>query len=427
MTWRRGLLVTLTAAALCAVIAGAVLYALRRDLWSGSSATPDLGGLTRKTLLGAKGSLPPPTPAAPEAPARPPRPKIVSWEGLGVEPCVSDLRMDLMVRRTLDHLDQDLLDAVKDLKDASGLFPVSENRVVIVPVARGEVAFREAYATALAKNAARVQLPLEPLVLGWWPTRSALASALAEAILLQEAPQYAEAPPWLRHGIALHLSRFGSEYADRALLESPLAPPQLVRPLDEAGDLAWLDGYWAVKALSARSGDEVVKRWVQGMFEGLSWKEALKASAGETPQAFEEKYQAWTTAYLRDRCVNRQELVDAVALLRLQKESQALPALETLVRNRPLDLYAGNAKYFLNYARFREGDYREAINGFTDLLVNAPASTTWQGKAHYFLGRSYQLSGYWPLAIREFMLSALDPDSALLRKLSKERLAEVEK
>jgi TolA-binding protein len=119
--------------------------------------------------------------------------------------------------------------------------------------------------------------------------------------------------------------------------------------------------------------------------------------------------------------------LDAVALLRLQKESQAMPVLEALVRNRPLDVYAGDAKYFLNYARFREGDYEEAINGFTDLLVNAPGSTTWQGKAHYFLGRSYQLSGYWPLAIREFMLASLEPDSATLRKLARQRLAEVEK
>ncbi len=332
-----------------------------------------------------------------------------------------------MVRRTLDHLDQDLLDAVKDLKDASGLFPVSENRAVIVPVARGEMPFREAYAVSLTQNGARVQLPLEPLVLGWWPARAALASSLAEAILLEEAPRYAEAPSWLRHGIALHLSGFGREYADRAVLESPLAPPQLVRPLDEAGDLSWLDGYWAVRALGARSGDEVVKRWVQGMFEGLAWKEALENACGENPRAFEEQYRAWTASYLRDRCANRRDLLDAVALLRLQKESQALPALDALVKNRPLDLYAGNARYFLNYARFREGNYREAINGFTDLLVNAPASTAWQGKAHYFLGRSYQLSGYWPLAIREFMLASLDPDSDLLRKLARERLAEVEK
>ena len=112
-----------------------------------------------------------------------------------------------------------------------------------------------------------------------------------------------------------------------------------------------------------------------------------------------KNYRTWTTAYLRDRCANRQDLLDAVALLRLQKEAQTIPVLEAFVKNRPLDLYAGNAQYFLNYARFREGDYREAINGYGP-LVNASGSTSWQGKAHYFLGRSYQLSGVLALAIK---------------------------
>lgn len=420
MRLRRGLVIALTTTALCAAAVALILFALRRDL---RPVVPE--AQPRISPSGARKAAQLSTSAAPESPVRPPRPKVVSWEGLRLQPCTSDLRLDLMARRTLDHLDQDLLDAVKDLKDASGLFPVSDDVVDVLPVFRAEAAFREAYAVSGPR--VRVEIALEPLVLGWWTARSALASALAEAILLQEAPRYAEAPPWLRHGLALHLSRFGSGYADRALLESPLAPSQLVRPLGEAGDLAWLDGYWAVKALSARSGDEVVKRWVQGMFEGRSWTQALREATGETEQAFEEQYRAWTTAYLRDRCANRQELLDAVALLRLQKEAQTIPVLEAFVKNRPLDVYTGNAMYFLNYARFREGDYREAINGFTDLLVNAPASTTWQGKAHYFLGRSYQLSGYWPLAIKEFMIAALDPDSAMLRKLARQRLAEVEK
>jgi tetratricopeptide (TPR) repeat protein len=350
---------------------------------------------------------------------------VASWEGLKIAPCTSDLRFDLRAKRTLDQLDQNLLDAVKDLKDASGLFPVSDNTVVIVPVSRSDAPFREAY--AISTPPVRVEIALEPLILGWWPAREALASALAESILLQEAPRYAESPAWLRHGIALHLSGFGNRFADRTLLENALAPSQLVRPLAEAGDLAWIDGYWAVQSLAARSGNEAVKRWVQGMFEGRTWTDALKDAAGETPQVFEESYRARTTAFLRDRCASRQDLLDAVALLRLQKEAQAIPILEGLVRNRPLDVYAGNASYFLNYARFRDGDYREAINGFTDLLVNAPASTTWQGKAHYFLGRSYQLSGYWPLAVREYMIAALDPDSTTLRKLARQRLAEVEK
>ncbi len=421
MNVRRGLALTLATAALCAATVALILLVMRRN------PRPAVPSVPTRTPPSMAPEVPPPSTssASPLSPLRPPRPKVVSWEGLKVGPCTSDLRFDLLAKRTLDHLDQDLLDAVKDLKDASGLFPVSDDAVVIVPVSRSEAPFREAY--SVSAPPVRVEVALEPLILGWWPAREALASALAEAILLQEVPRYAESPAWLRHGIALHLSRFGSRYADRTLLESSLAPSQLVRPLAEAGDLAWIDGYWAVQSLSARLGDDAVKRWVQGMFEGRTWSDALRDAAGETPQAFEESYRTRTTALLRDRCASRQELLDAIALLRLQKEAEAIPILEALVRTRPLDLYAGNAKYFLNYARFREGDYREAINGFTDLLVNAPASTTWQGKAHYFLGRAYQLSGYWPLAVREFMIATLDPDSATLRKLARQKLAEVEK
>ncbi len=365
-------------------------------------------------------------PPPPPAPTVAPRAQIVSWTGLQIATCESDLRFDPMVTPVLGRLDQDLLAAVKDLKDASGLFPVAEDRVSFVPVSRTEASFREAYAAAPAEGGVRVEVPLEPLVLAWWPSRQVLASALAEAILLQEVPRYAQAPAWLRHGIALYLSRFGPTYANRAVLDSTLPPAQLVRPLEEAGDLAWLDGYWAVRALSARRGDEAVKRWVQRMFEGRTWTEALLDASGETPQAFQEKYMARATARLRDRCANRQAVADAVALLRLQKEGEAAALLTTFVQNNPLDLYAGNAKYFLNYARFRLGDYEDAINGFTDLLVNDPATTTWQGKAHYFLGRAYQLAGYRPLALKEYMLAALDPDSALLRKLARQHLAEVE-
>ncbi len=370
-------------------------------------------------------TTPPPAPA-PEKPARAPRSKVLSWDGLSVRPCASEIRLDPMVRPMLGRLDQTLLDAVKDLKDASGLYPVADDRAAFLPISRKEASFKEPYAVLQERDGVLVELPLEPIVLGWWPARTVVASALAEAVLMEAAPRYAEAPSWLRHGMALHLSRFGEPYGERALLDTSLPPPQMVRALEEAGDLAWADGYWAVRALAARSGDEAVKRWAQEMFEGRPWAEALKAATGETALEFEARYRTWTGAYLRDLCANRHELTDAVALLRLQRESEAIPGLESFVQNRPLDLYAGNAKYYLNYARFREGNYRDAINGFTDLLVNAPATTSMQGKAHYFLGRCYQLSGYRPLAVKEYMLAALDPDSALLPRLAKEHLAEVQ-
>jgi tetratricopeptide (TPR) repeat protein len=226
--------------------------------------------------------------------------------------------------------------------------------------------------------------------------------------------------------MALHLSGFGATYARRALLESDRPPLQLVRPVAEAGDLAWLDGYFAVRALSARKGNEAVLAWADAMRSGKGWEEALQAAASESFGSFDEQYRAWTTAPLKELSANRQVYLDAIGLLRHQKEPEAVPILEAFVAERPLDLYAGNARYYLYYAKYRLGEYEPAIDGFTDLLVNASATTTFQSKAHYFLGRSYQLAGYAPVAAGEYRTAGLEPDNPLLIKLVQQRLKEVQ-
>ncbi len=72
------------------------------------------------------------------------------------------------------------------------------------------------------------------------------------------------------------------------------------------------------------------------------------------------------------------------------------------------------------------GKAREAIDGFLDLLNNAPFTTASQGKAHYFLGRSYELRKYGTLALIEYRLASLE-DNGLLGKAVDKRLKELEK
>jgi tetratricopeptide (TPR) repeat protein len=364
--------------------------------------------------------------AASPLPPPPPAPRALSWENLTVGAIEGDLRLKPPVAKVLDLLDQDLLGAVKDLKDDSGLFPCAANHVVFVPVSRKEAAFREAYSVLPAKTGMRVEVPVEPLVLGWWTGRAALESALAEALLLEEVPALSKAPAWLRAGAALQLSGFGETYTRRVLLDWGPPPAQLIRPLRDSGDQAWADGYFAMRAFVAEKGDEALRRWIEAMRAGKGWEEALRSAAGESFDEFDGRYRNWAQAYLRGLCVNRQVLLDAVAYLRQEKDQEAYPLLKDFVEKQPLDLYAGNARYFLNYCRYRLGEYDRAIEGFTDLLVNASSATTWQGKAHYFAGRCYQLTGYPPLAIQQYRLAALDPDDALLEQLAQKRLKELE-
>lgn len=353
----------------------------------------------------------------------PPR-RILSTDGLRVTQYGGADRLDDKIWQTTEGLDQDLLDAVKDLKDAVGLYPTAADRVTVVPLPQSQCTFREPFEVVPSGAGFKVNLPVEPLALGMWKARDALSASLAVSILEREVPTLRDAPSWLIYGIALNFSDLGYTWERRAVLDSDGAPKLLIRRLKDAGNLSWADGYWALRAFSFRKGRGAVFGWIEAMRAGESWREALTGSSGESPDDFEAAYVKWTTRYLDQKCANRRFLLDQVAKLRLRRERDVVPVLSKFVEEHPLDWYAGNARYFLNYARFRIGRYDRAIEGFSDLLLNQPESTTWQGKAHYFMGRAYQLSGYAPLAEEQFKIAALS-DNPLLVKLAVRRIKEV--
>ncbi|MGC8764238.1 MAG: tetratricopeptide repeat protein, partial [Acidobacteriota bacterium] len=348
----------------------------------------------------------------------------LSVKGLSLKPCPAPLGALPEVRRSLETLDEDLSGAVKDLKDGSGLFPTAEDTLEILPRPAAECPFAEPFQVRRLGGRWAAEVPAEPLVLGWWDRRSLLAAALAWALLGQEVPAFGEAPLWFRAGASLHLSGFGTAYLSRRILESD-APLLLAGPLSEE-EGAWAKGVLALSALEARKGTGALRRWINLLHAGRPFWEALDGAAGESPEAFEEGYRTFGAERLKTLTASRGEFREAVALLRQGKDQAALERLQAFVEERPLDLYAGDAAYYLNYARVRRGAYREAARGFTDLLVNRPTSTHLQGKARYFLGRAYQLEGYGPLAVAEYRLAALSPDSELLRKAAAQRLKELE-
>jgi len=366
----------------------------------------------------------PAPPPLPSEPSPPPVPRVLSVKGLTVQPCPPPLGAVPEVRRTLETLDEDLAGAVKDLKDGAGLFPAAENTFDVLPRPAAACAFAEPFEVRRQGGRWVAEVPTEPLVLGWWERRSLLTAALAWALLGQEVPAFSEAPLWFRAGASLHLGGFAQAYLSRRILESE-APLLLAGPL-EGEEGAWTKGVLALEALEARKGPRALRRWINLLHAGRPFWEALAEAAGESREAFEEGYRTFGAERLKALTASRGEFQEAVALLRQGKDGAALERLRAFVEERPLDLYAGDAAYYLNYARVRRGAYREAVLGFTDLLVNRPASTHLQGKAHYFLGRAYQLDGYGPLALAEYRLAALSPDSELLRKAAAQRRKELE-
>ena len=405
----------------CLVIIIAVVYFNRSDLrWLTIPVpeSPAFKGKTEKKTV---------TPQV-QVKARPAtelnRERVLSTDGLKVAAYEGSNRLDQVIWETTGSLDADLLSGVKDLKDAVGLYPTAKDKIVIKPVSRTACSFTEPFQVTFSGEAYEIRLPVEPIALGCWKARDTISAALAVAILEREVPEYANAPSWLIYGIALNFSDLGYTWERRAVLDSDKAPRLLIRQLKDSGDLAWADGYWALRAFSARKGKQALFDWIEAMRTGASWQEALGKSSGESVDEFESEYEKWANSYLEQKCANRRLVMDQVAKLRLRQDKDVIPVLADFVENNPLDWYTGNARYFLNYARFRCGMYDSAIEGFSDLLLNKPESTTWQDKARYFFGRAYELSGYPPLAEKQFRYAALS-DNPLLIKLARKRLQEV--
>ena len=90
------------------------------------------------------------------------------------------------------------------------------------------------------------------------------------------------------------------------------------------------------------------------------------------------------------------------AYLKLQKDKEALKALEESVRLNP---EAPEAQYGLGLAYFRKGRNKEARDAFTKAIFLLPN----MAKAHYGLGKVYQELGQQDAVLGEYnLLKTLD-------------------
>ncbi|HNQ77939.1 MAG TPA: hypothetical protein PKJ37_07960 [Acidobacteriota bacterium] len=422
--WRLAAVLSISLMILLGLV-GVIAYRNRGDL---SFLFMDDSAL-KKPLPAKK---PPPEPHAPlpqpvKVPA-PPVSRTLSIENIRVLPYEGVNGGFLPVINGVSGLSNSLSSSAR-LLGAGGLaFPSAEDRIEIVPVDSGRLSSPAPYEVVQGVNGApsRILVPVEQLALRHYPSEELLASALAETIMTRRSRSFAEAPEFLRHGLALYLSGFGDYYERRFILLTDREAPQMVLPLSDTSSYAWADGFWAIRALRDQRGAESVRLLVNSLEGGESWKPALESACGTSFDAFQDAYRAFVLNYLSSVMANRPAFKKAVRPLRETNEKEAYAALLDFVRNHPSDLYAGEARYYTHYAEYRLGKAREAIDGFLDLLNNAPFTTASQGKAHYFLGRSYELRKYGTLALIEYRLASLE-DNGLLGKAVDKRLKELEK
>lgn len=395
---------------------GLVAWRHRGDLaylYVPSPAEPSRSAKLEAALPAPRPEVATPAKTAASAPVQRP----MSWAGLRLEPYSGRFVGDGDAITSLGDLDQALAGAMKDLKDGSGLYPTALNRALFKPLDYQSCAFKQPFEVVDRGGECNVEFAAEPLMLKWWAPREMLSSALCRVLLTEDCPGYAASPEWFRAGLSLKLGGLGPVYETRSLLELNVPPMQAISGLGEGGERQWLNGYWAFRSIEARHGEEGIKALVGSLKRGESWQAALKA-CGEDPGQFDARYREWSKAYLRDRTANRENFLSMISLLRQLREEEAAPLLEAFVKEQPLDLYTGDARYWLGNCYYRLGRYEEASRVLADLLTNAPYTTSLQGKCFYFLGRCYQMMGYAPMALPEYAAAAREPDNPLLVRLA---------
>ncbi len=355
-------------------------------------------------------------PTAKPIAAQPERP--MSWAGLKVEAYSGRFAGDGDAARALGDLDEALVEAIKDLKDGSGLYPSAQNLAQFNPSDYQACSFKQPFSVAKGGSGWwKAQFAVEPIMLKWWAARDLFAAALCQILLDENCPGYSAAPEWFQAGLVLNLTDFGHVYETRSLLSLSVPPIQAISGLGTGRERQWLNGYWAFRSIEARRGDEAIQLILGSLQKGADWQSALKA-CGEDEAVLNLSYREWASAYLKDKTANRDNLLGMISLLREQREEEAAPLLRNFVKEQPLDLYTGDATYWLGYCNYRLGKYEDSSRELSDLLTNLPYTTSLQSKASYFLGRSYQMMGYSPMALPEYIAAAREPENPLLVQLA---------
>lgn len=406
--------------------AGAFIYIHRGDLpFLFMKEDPFTPRTEKKPVPPEPAPLPPAAKALPEPP---PGKKPLSIENIRVLPYEGKNGGFLPVINAVSGLDGSLSSAARILGAEGTVYPIAADRIEIVPVDASGVASGAPYEVLRGTDGAptRILVPAEPLALKYYPAEELMSAALAESILTSRSRSFADSPEFIRHGLALYLSGFGDYFEKRFILVTDREPSQMVLPLADTSSYAWADGYWAVKALRDLSGNDGVAAMVKEISSGKGWMEALESASGKKFGDFQDHYKKFAVNYLSVLTVNRQRFKKAVGLLRELDEKEGRLQFLDFTRNLPTDLYAGEARYYLCYSEYRLGGYQKAIDGLLDLLNNSPYSTASQGKAHYFLGRSYEMRGFKSLAVVEYRLGLLE-DNELLGKACGLRMKEMER
>jgi len=316
--------------------------------------------------------------------------------------------------------------AVKILEERSSLFPTKEDEIEIKLTESKNIS--KGYPYDVVENSDgsfTIYLSLQKVLYNSIPVYELVASGIAESLLTKNNKNFIKFPRFFRFGISASLSGLNKYIEKQEILEierdgslSFSASSETSHPI--------LNGIYLVDFLVENCAGESPKDLLPYFVEETDFIKFLEKSTKFSFGEIEQNYIRYSKNRYSSFTKLTPHFLSIVAQLRNLKEEETLPLLQEFLRTNPTDIHYGEGLYYLGYINYRIGNYSEAEKILNDLLINHSYETVSHGKAHFFLGRCYQLRGYSSLALPEYRYALLG-ENELLIKVAEKNIKEMSK
>lgn len=315
--------------------------------------------------------------------------------------------------------------AVKILERSCALFPTKEDEIKIVLTDFKNIA--KGYPYDVVENpdgSYTVSLSLQKVLFNSIPVHELVASGIAESLLIKRYSNFIKFPRFFRFGLSASLSGLNKYVEKQEVLKIERDGGNFNFSASSETLYPVLNGIFLVGFLNENYGTETPKDLFLYLSEESNFLKFLEKYTKFSFEEIEKNY----IKYSKSRYSSLTKLTpyfrSIIAQLRNMKEDEALPLLQEFLGTNPTDIHYAEGLYYLGYINYRLGNYSEAEKVFNDLLVNHSYHTISHGKAHFFLGRCYQLKGYSSMAFPEYRYALLD-ENELLKKVAQKNIKEM--
>lgn len=315
--------------------------------------------------------------------------------------------------------------AVKILEESCGIFPTKEDDIKVVLTDSKNIT--KGYPYDVEENSDgsfTVSLSLQKVLFNSIPVYELVASGIAESLLIKNHKNFIKFPRFFRFGLSASLSGLNKYVEKQEVLEIERDGGNFAFSASSETQRPVLNGIFLVDFLTENCGSGAPKDLLPYFSEETDFLKFLEKSAKFSFGEIEQNYIRYSKNRYSSFTKLTPHFISIVAQLRNLKEDETLPLLQEFLRTNPTDIHYGEGLYYLGYINYRLGNYSEAEKVFSDLLVNHSYETISHGKAHFFLGRCYQLRGYSSMAIPEYRYALLD-ENELLKKVAEKNIKEM--